>query len=296
MPSLRRMKTGDFAQYCRCFGLDGLEVVSARWVKHSFAPHIHDFYAVSLNYGGRGAFDCRRELRDAAPGTCNLIAPGELHTGHATSGDGWIYRNMYIEPPLMTTLLRNLDWQGPVDVKFKFPLVRDTVLATRLAHVFASLTESNSLLQNESLLLSVLARLITDHLVRGHALSDAGREHAAVLRVKDWLDANSEQNVSIHSLASLVGLSPYYLVRAFHRQVGIPPHKYQTSVRVNRARKLLTSGAAISEVAYHTGFCDQSHLNRCFKRALGVTPGEYAAFRPAVLASEHELGLTTHDA
>jgi AraC-like DNA-binding protein len=296
MPSLRRMKTGDFAQYCRCFGLAGLEVVSARWVKHSFAPHIHDFYAVSLNYGGRGAFDCRRELRDAAPGTCNLIAPGELHTGHATSGDGWIYRNLYIEPPLMTTLLRNLDWQGPVDVKFKFPLVRDTVLATRLAHVFASLTESNSLLQNESLLLSVLARLITDHLVRGHALSDAGREHAAVLRVKDWLDANSEQNVSIHSLASLVGLSPYYLVRAFHRQVGIPPHKYQTSVRVNRARKLLTSGAAISEVAYHTGFCDQSHLNRCFKRALGVTPGEYAAFRPAVLASEHELGLTTHDA
>ena len=99
MPSLRRMKTGDFAQYCRCFGLDGLEVVSARWVKHSFAPHIHDFYAVSLNYGGRGAFDCRRELRDAAPGTCNLIAPGELHTGHATSGDGWIYRNLYIEPP-----------------------------------------------------------------------------------------------------------------------------------------------------------------------------------------------------
>jgi AraC-like DNA-binding protein len=271
------MKTRDFAQYSRCSGLGGLEVVSARWMEHSFAPHMHDFYAISLNYGGRGAFDCRSELHDAAPGTCNLIAPGELHTGHATSEDGWTYRNLYIETPFMATLLRSLDWQGLVDVRFKFPLVRDTVLAAQLAHVFASLTESNSLLQNESLLLSVVARLVTDHLVSGHALRDAGREHAAVLRAKDWLEANSEQNVSIRSLAGLANLSPYYLVRAFHRQVGISPHKYQTIVRVNRARKLLTSGAAISEVAYRTGFCDQSHLNRCFKRTLGVTPGNYAA-------------------
>src|SRR5882757_5531323 len=277
MLSLREMKTGDVVRYSRCVGLKGLEVMSARWLEHSFAPHMHDFYAVSLNYGGRGAFDCRSELRDAVPGTCSLIAPGEVHTGHATSGEGWIYSNLYIETSLMAELLKSFDWQGPLDVEFIFPLVRDTILAARLAHVFASLTESNSLLQNESLLLSVVARLITDHFVSGRALSDAGREHAAVRRVKDWLDANSEQNVSIYSLAGLAALSPYYLVRAFHRHVGVPPHKYQTIVRINRARKLLNSGAAMSEVAYRASFCDQSHLNRCFKRALGVTPGAYAA-------------------
>ncbi len=279
MHSIREMNTKDFAQYSRCFGLDGLEVMSARWVEHSFAPHMHDFYAVSLNYGGRGAFDCRNVLRDATPGTCSLIAPGELHTGHATSREGWIYRNLYIEIPLMEALLRSLDWQEPPDVSFKSPLVRDIILATQLGHVFASLTESNSLLQNESLLLSAVARLITDHLVRGHALSEIGREHAAVLRVKNWLDANSEQNASINSLASLARLSPYYLIRAFHRHVGISPHKYQTIVRINRARKLLASGAPISEVACQAGFCDQSHLNRSFKKLLGVTPGRYAAIR-----------------
>lgn len=277
MPDSRKMKTRDFAQYSRCFGLDGLEVMSARWVEHSFAPHMHDRYAVSLNYGGRGAFDCQNELRDAAPGTCSLIAPGEVHTGHATSRDGWIYRNLYIEVPLMATLLRSLDWQGPLDVRFKSPLVRDTVLATRLGRAFDSLKEASSLLQNESLLLSVVAHLLTDHFVPGRALRDAGPAHLAVRRVKEWLDANSEQNVSIHALARLAGLSPYYLVRAFHKHVGIPPHKYQAVVRINRARKLLTSGATISEAAYRAGFCDQSHLNRCFKGALGVTPGDYIA-------------------
>lgn len=286
MLSSPEMKTGDFAQYSRCFGFDGLEVMSARWVEHSFAPHMHDFYAVSLNYGGRGAFDCRRELHDAAPGTCNLIAPGELHTGHATSGHGWVYRNLYLETSLMAALLRSLDWRGPLDVRFKFPLVRDTVLASRLAHVFASLAQSNSLLQNESLLLSVVARLATDHLVSGHSLADAGREHAAIRRVKDWLDTHSEQNVSVHSLAELAGLSPHYLVRVFHKHVGIPPHQYQTMVRIHRARKLLTSGAAISEVTYRAGFCDQSHLNRCFKRMFGVTPGRYVVSGSQAPASE----------
>jgi hypothetical protein len=65
----------DFAQYSTVSGLDGLEIISARWVEHSFTPHIHDFYAVSLNYAGRGAFHWA--LRDAVPGMCNLIAPGE---------------------------------------------------------------------------------------------------------------------------------------------------------------------------------------------------------------------------
>lgn len=277
MLSLQEVGTGDCAQYSRCFGLDGLEVMSARWVEHSFAPHMHDFYAVSLNYGGRGAFDCRRELRDAAPGTCSLIAPGEVHTGHATSGDGWIYRNLYIETSMMTTLLRGVGWSGPLEARFKCPLVRDNVLTARLARVFASLAESNSLLQNESFLLSAVSCLATNHLMPSHVPRDVGREAGPVLRVKDWIDANSEQSVSIRALASLADLSPYYLVRAFHRQVGVPPHRYQTMVRVNRARQLLRSGTPISDVAYLTGFCDQSHLNRCFKTALGVTPGKYTA-------------------
>ena len=276
----QKSKVRDFAQYSRCFGLDGLEIMNARWVEHTFPPHMHDFYAVSLNCAGRGAFDCRGELRDAAPGTCSLIARGEVHTGYATSRDGWIYRNLYIEDFLMTTLLQSLDWKGPLDVKFKFPLVRDTILASHLARLFASLAESGSLLRIESLLLSVVGRLITDHLVPEHALGNSGREHAAVQRVKDWLNANSEQNVSIHSLAGLARLSPYYLVRAFHKKVGVPPHRYQTIVRINLARSLLNSGAEISEVVHRTGFFDQSHLNRCFKKTLGVTPGQYRAFRP----------------
>ena len=95
--------------------------------------------------------------------------------------DGWIYRNLYIETSLMTTLLSSVGWSGPLEARFKLPLVRDSVLAARLARVFASLAESNSLLQNESFLLSVVARLATNHLVPGQVPRDVRREGGAVL-------------------------------------------------------------------------------------------------------------------
>lgn len=271
------MNSGDSVHYFRVSGIDGLEVMSARWIQHSFTPHLHDFYAVSLNYAGRGAFHCRHALRDASPGTCNLIGPGELHTGHATSSEGWVYRNLYIDTRLMITLLQGLDWQRPLEARFQLPLVDDPVLAERLALAFASLNESNSLLKNESLLLSVVTRLATDHFVPRQSLPEPGCEPAAVRRIREWLDAHSEQNVSVRSLADIVGLSAYHLVRVFHKHVGIPPHQYQKNIRVLKARKLLVSGATISEVAYRAGFCDQSHLNRCFKTTLGVSPGKYVA-------------------
>jgi transcriptional regulator GlxA family with amidase domain len=110
-------------------------------------------------------------------------------------------------------------------VRFKFPLADDPVLAARLEHVFTRLAESYSLLENESLLLSVVARLATDHFVPGHSVPHPGREHLAFRRVREWLEAHPEQNVSVRSLAEIAGLSPYYLVRVFHKQMGVPPHQ-----------------------------------------------------------------------
>ncbi len=269
----------DFVQYSRHYGLNGLELMTARWVKHSFAPHMHDFYAISLNYGGRGAFECRGQTHDASPRTCNLIAPGELHTGRATSDHGWAYRNLYIDSTLMASLFVGLDWKGPLEGRFESPLVSDQVLVSCLARAFESLTESNSLLQNESLVLAVAARLISDHFVPRQVPSRIGREHAAIQRVREWLDAYSNRNVSIHALAQIANLSPYYLVRTFHKQIGVPPHKYQTIQRTHRARKLLASGRPIADVASEAGFCDQSHLNRCFKQSFGIAPGKYVAAR-----------------
>src|SRR5689334_446724 len=116
------MQPRDFARFTRCSDLNGLEVMSARWVTHQFSKHMHDAYTVGLNYDGHGAFDCRDESHDAAPGTCNLLAPGEIHTGRALSSRGWIYRNLYIEAGLLHDFLFDLERYRLLNPRFKTPL------------------------------------------------------------------------------------------------------------------------------------------------------------------------------
>ena len=89
------------------------------------------------------------------------------------------------------------------------------------------------------------------------------------------LAGRAAEPVSARALSALVGLHPAYLNRVFSARVGMPPHAYLTDLRVQRARELLAAGRPLSGVAYDTGFADQSHLTRCFKRAVGITPGAY---------------------
>ncbi len=80
-------------------------------------------------------------------------------------------------------------------------------------------------------------------------------------------------NLTLQALAQVVGLSPYHLCRVFGAAVGMPPHAYQTQVRVRHAKSMLRAGLLISRVVGAAGFYDQARLTRHFKRIVGVTPG-----------------------
>ena len=66
-------------------------------------------------------------------------------------------------------------------------------------------------------------------------------------------------------------------MRRFREQTGVTPHAFQTNLRVEEARRLLAAGVAPAAVAASCAFADQPHLTRVFKRAVGVSPGRYAA-------------------
>ena len=78
-------------------------------------------------------------------------------------------------------------------------------------------------------------------------------------------------------------------MRAFRKEVGLPPHEFLTQVRIRRAMKLLLRGLPIAEVALETGFVDQSHLTNRFKRLVGTTPKQFAegsiSYKTALLES-----------
>jgi len=100
-------------------------------------------------------------------------------------------------------------------------------------------------------------------------------EHPAVGRVRGFLETNYRSRIRLAALAELTGLSTFHLIRVFREATGIPPYAYLEQIRVNRAAALIRSGCPVSSVAFQTGFADQSHLTRFFKRLVGVTPARY---------------------
>ncbi len=96
-----------------------------------------------------------------------------------------------------------------------------------------------------------------------------------IRRTVDFIAENYAGSIPLAHLAGMAGLSLHRFVTVFRCQVGMPPHQYLCRTRVEEARVRLRQGLAPAAVAADTGFCDQSHMNRHFKRAFGVTPGCY---------------------
>jgi transcriptional regulator GlxA family with amidase domain len=132
-----------------------------------------------------------------------------------------------------------------------------------------------SRLQQEEMLLHLLAPLLLSHAEEAGALPEPGWEHPAIQRTKEYLQAHCAEEVSLQALASVANLSPFHLCRVFRQAVGLPPHAYQTQFRLARAKTLLAQGYDVGSVASETGFFDQSHFTQQFKRHFLVTPGSY---------------------
>ncbi len=82
-------------------------------------------------------------------------------------------------------------------------------------------------------------------------------------------------NISLEDIAAVVGLSRFHFLRLFKNTTGFSPHAYLIQRRIELAKQSIEKGQCLTDAAINSGFSDQSHLTRCFKSTLGVTPGQY---------------------
>ncbi len=97
----------------------------------------------------------------------------------------------------------------------------------------------------------------------------------AMQRVLECMEDNLDQSLGIEQLAAEAGLSMFHFVRSFAAIYHVTPHQYLQARRTARAKNLLAQRNTPSDAAAAVGLTDQSHLNRWFKRAYGVTPAQY---------------------
>ena len=255
----------------------GIELLRARLTDFAFRPHSHEEYFVALTDAGSATPTFRGKVRDVLRGDLIVLNPDEAHRGGPPAGGSWHYGAAYLRPAILSRLLA-AEFPAPRSraPEFGGDVVRDPAVASRFARFLAlAARREGSLLERESRLTETLVLLAARHGSPHRAPRPVTSEGRAVELVREYLDEHAEENVRLGTLSVIADLSPFYLCRVFRSAVGMSPHDYLTNVRVRRAKAMLRAGVPIASAAAETGFYDQAHLSRSFKRIVGLPPARY---------------------
>ncbi|WP_333766654.1 AraC family transcriptional regulator [Streptomyces sp. IBSBF 2435] len=260
--------------------LPGVDLLHARYIRHTFPRHAHDGYVIAAITGGVEGIGLPDGAERAGTGGVVLINPETPHTAYAGTEEGWAYRVLYPTRQVVAAVAAEISLPRGTPA-FTTAVLHDPATARMIADVHAAAERDNALAADTCLRLLV-ARLLTRHgagpvAARGR---QGGRDVAA--RARELLTARLAEPPGLEQLAAEVGTSPFALLRAFKAVYGLPPHAWLTGERVKAARRLLEAGVAPATAATAVGFTDQPHLNRHFTRIVGVPPGAYQRERKNV--------------
>ena len=157
------------------------------------------------------------------------------------------------------------------------PDFNDPALAAVIRAMAREIREGcpNGTLFAESLSVGVALHLCRTRGVRPSPGRERGKLSAwQWTHVTEVIASGLAADLSLSALAGSIGLSKPHFVRLFRNTAGTSPHRYVVQKRVERARQLIESSSLpLIDVASEVGFASQSHLNRHFRLAFGVTPG-----------------------
>jgi AraC-like DNA-binding protein len=252
---------------------------------------VHDGFSIGVCLEGLEMIRYRGRRHYAAPGSVVILPPGEAHTGGPSGGANFVYRVMYPSTELLAD-------GAARPLRFPEPVVMDPALATELRRAHAALSRAargigprpaelagtelagtelagTEPLETESQLCWLFGELVRRHAASAGPTDVLPGTGLVARRVMDRLADQLTGPPALADLAADAGLSRYQLLRSFRAEVGMPPYAWLAQHRVARARLLLEHGHRPAEAAMLTGFADQAHLTRWFRRVVGITPGAY---------------------
>jgi AraC-like DNA-binding protein len=256
-------------------GFDGMIFHRGCHATHPYPRHWHDELHLCAYTEGAGYLRCRGTTRLACAGDLVLTPPSEVHDNWVVDGSV-SFASLYITEAALDQLAFQVTGRHRAQPDLTRMFRTERALKRSFLRFYSAMEAQASQLECEESLFDFIYVLLAPRASSCSAAANTERECAAVRLAREYLSEHWSESISLADLSTLVDLSPFHLHRLFTRQIGIPPHAYQTQLRINRTKQLLRSGHALAEIAAMTGFADQSHLTRHFHRLVGVTPGRYA--------------------
>jgi AraC-like DNA-binding protein len=241
-----------------------LERIEACFSGAAYAPHRHDTYAIGVTLQGVQRFDYRGSTRNSLPGQVVVLYPDELHDGRAGTHTALRYRTMYLAPAQIQDILggRALPFiDGGVSTDSR---LRRRVLALLMDYdrPLNELEQQDALYDLAFCLLELSGRTRPIHSLN----------RSAAVCARDYIEHRVEQGFSLADLERVTKHNRWQLSRDFRTMFGTSPYRYLIARRLERARRMMLAGYTTAEAATGSGFSDQSHFGRSFKKSFGLTP------------------------
>ena len=244
------------------------EVLHARFTDHAYPMHAHDSWTLLIVDDGAVRYDLDRHERGAFGDLVTLLPPRVPHNGCSTSPRGFRKRVLYLDADQLPAEM--------IGASVDTSSISDPGLLRTISRLHRDLLTPGDDLAAEGRLAEITERLRAR---LGYPSVPARLDASAAYRLRDLLEDRIVAGLSLREAAGLLHFHPAYLVRAFSREFGMSPHQYLISRRVDLARRLIVHGRPLWAAATDSGFYDQPHLVRHFKRILGVSPAAFAGTR-----------------
>ncbi len=223
------------------------------------------------------------EHKTVSPGRISLMARGNEVTW---SWDTPIrVLHLYLSSTLLDQVCARVFPGEAADLELRNELELTDPVLHRIACEISEGTASDG--PGSDLYMQALTQQICIHVLRRYVerpRADAawrgGLSGKQARRIANLLEDDAATGeVSLAALAAEIGVSEGHFMRLFKARFGIAPHQYVVKARLRRSRELLASELSLAEIAALTGFCDQSHFTRQFKREFAVTPSAWRRTR-----------------
>ncbi|RWC56757.1 AraC family transcriptional regulator [Mesorhizobium sp.] len=240
-----------------------------RWT----APH---HLVVLTEEGGTSQTSIRHEAKSLydgmdRPGALTFVPAGAERLGFYRNVD-LTYSALWIDPDAR---IRGCERLGDLPILVN---KNDPVIATLMGSLRdeMALGHKPDTAYVEHLVGLVGLRVATLNREQGPSLRHGCLSRRVLGRVRDYIDAHMNSDISLSALAAVADLAVDSFARRFKATTGLAPYAYVIEERVRRAETLLReTGLSISTIAFRLGFSSQSHFTTTFRRLRGMTPRVY---------------------
>jgi AraC family transcriptional regulator len=210
---------------------------------------------------------------------CTTPSGAETHTRHDGTAE---ILQLYLRQSIYESAVSEMHG---CDVSNAMILPRFAILDPLLEQLAITITTAlRDRTVEDGLYVDTIAHMMAVHLARHHSTRSrvtrgpiiSTISSSKLRRLIEFVEEHLDRDLSLKEMAEEVGMSPFYLPRAFKSALGKSPHQYVLQRRIERARELLRdTDLPTVDIALAAGFSSQSHLSNWFVRMVGVPPAVY---------------------